>query len=33
MKYSSFLLTNVKVFILVNKKATAIVQLQSLVHL
>ena len=33
MKYCSFLFTSVKVFILVNKKATAIFQLQSLVQL
>ena len=32
MKYCSFLFTSVKVFILVNKKATAIFQLQSLVQ-
>ena len=33
MKYCSFLFTSVKVFILVNKKVTAIFQLQSLVPL
>jgi len=33
MKYCSFLFTSVKVFMLVNKKVTAIFQLQSLIQL